>query len=890
MSLFCKLNDLHNESDVEQKLIWPLLTTAQPTGLSYAPAEIYTKADIRFLKIDKGKAEKLYRPDYLIVISGFPLVVVEAKHPDEDLAEALREARLYAAVLNAQHPTGVNPCLRVVACNGRRLISSPADSEALDFAIDFQDIQLGSQRFHELLALLSRSPFQERADVLRNQLRPAGFWKPTHLLGGKSARNEEVGYNDFGARLAIDFLHLFNPRSRSERAAVVRNAYVPSRRREHYADEIDRVIRTAIPSPILPGSTLIEDTSNPSELLRLLGRGKDLQNRLFLLVGPVGAGKSTFVDYLRELKLTEQIRNGTVWVNVDMNDAPIVRDEMEKWVVEEIIRGLRHTRSDLDFDAYSVLQKVFSVELDALKRGPLAMIPVDSTKYNEAIADELRKHLADTAGHAKALARYLCADHRVLVLVLDNCDKGDLNEQLATFQIVRWIQSRLKCLVFLPIRDVTYHTYKDRPPLDTVIKEFVFRIESPPFAEVLRKRITLALTELTAADKDGETYEYSLESGMRVVYPATELGLYLACIYRSLYEHDHLLRRMLVGLAGKNIRRAMEIFLDFCKSGHIGHKEYLKIRAFRGNYALPYHVVTRVLLRLNRRFYDGATSHVKNLFQCDPADPLPHHFVRFAILRWLFRRFRQRGPTNIKGYHLSQTLIAELVPFGFDAERIRSEVQFLVKSMCVFTEHQRTEDLTDSDLICLSHAGFAHLSMVGNFDYLAACSEDTWIEDRKLAEIIAERIGQHGIWFHFARETTRNNALDFVDYLLKQSKKIVCKPTHYLELPGDDTPGEIENIRWKVAKGVQHEREKEKWPEVDGKFEIGKSYEGTVDGISAYGLFVALDGGPTGMLHISKWPKRLPLSSVARGDRLRVRLLAIDRTRKRLSLAFDGNL
>jgi hypothetical protein len=102
--LFCNLGDLKNESDVESKLIMPLLSRGEPEGCSYSPAEIYTKANIRYLAIDKGKAEKFYRPDYIIVISGFPMIVIEAKHPDESLDGALREARLYAAELNALHP------------------------------------------------------------------------------------------------------------------------------------------------------------------------------------------------------------------------------------------------------------------------------------------------------------------------------------------------------------------------------------------------------------------------------------------------------------------------------------------------------------------------------------------------------------------------------------------------------------------------------------------------------------------------------------------------------------------------------------------------------------------------------------------------------------------
>ena len=38
--MFCQLSDLHNESDVEQKLIYPLQTSAMPNGLCYRPIDI----------------------------------------------------------------------------------------------------------------------------------------------------------------------------------------------------------------------------------------------------------------------------------------------------------------------------------------------------------------------------------------------------------------------------------------------------------------------------------------------------------------------------------------------------------------------------------------------------------------------------------------------------------------------------------------------------------------------------------------------------------------------------------------------------------------------------------------------------------------------------------
>ena len=92
----------------------PLLTTPFPTGLGLIPSDVLTKMSIRRLEVGKGTSRKLYFPDYMVVIAGLPVLVVEAKAPGEDLQMALGEARLYGNELNALFPSGTNPCARVV--------------------------------------------------------------------------------------------------------------------------------------------------------------------------------------------------------------------------------------------------------------------------------------------------------------------------------------------------------------------------------------------------------------------------------------------------------------------------------------------------------------------------------------------------------------------------------------------------------------------------------------------------------------------------------------------------------------------------------------------------------------------------------------------------------
>lgn len=778
--MFCDRSDLRTESDVEQKLLWALLTTPYPSGLAYLPAEVHTKANIRRLTIGKGSSQKLYFPDYVVVLSGLPVCVVEAKAPGEPLAPALGEARLYAMELNALFPAGLNPCNRVLACNGEDLLASSWDSAEPEYQLKLEALDVSDSRFAAFIETACRKALQAHADSLRARFAEKPLVKPTHLLGGMSVRNEQVGQNSFGASLVGEYGHLFNPSNRRDRAHVVKNAYVPSKRRERYVEPIDRLIRAAAP-PTLEHVPIVEDTASPREITsRLAEGGRALENQILLLIGSVGSGKSTFVDYLSEVALPEEVRARSAWIRVDLNRAPLELAHAYDWVADRVSAELRDTRPDLDFDALETLQKVYGPELARLKKGPLALLPADAIEYKTRLSDELGRLQHDKLATAQALIRYICGNtNRLLVLALDNCDKRTRDEQLTMFQIAQWVQSQFRCLVILPLRDVTYDLHGREPPLDTALKDLVFRIEPPRFAEVLQRRVLLALKELQG-DGPAKALSFTLPNGMRVEYPTSDLGMYLTCILNSLFAYDRYVRRMIAGVAGRDVRKALEIFLDFCRSGHIDEGEIYKIRQLEGRYTLPFGIVARVLLRVNRRFYDGDQSHLKNLFQCDPEDPLPNHFVRLSILRWLDFRVREKGPIGVRGYHRFGELLKQLIPFGYDPRRLRTEALYLLKEKCITAEHQRVDHLADEDLIRLSPSGSVHLTLVTNADFVAACAEDTWCSEHAVAERIARRIGSGGPKQHFSWPTIRGNAQAFLEYLQRRAAATAIHPKSYL--------------------------------------------------------------------------------------------------------------
>ena len=79
MALYCELENIITESDVEQKFIYPFLKAETPIGLGLKDSEILTKHILRKKLIDKGQKQKYYFPDYLVAIRGIPTLILERR-------------------------------------------------------------------------------------------------------------------------------------------------------------------------------------------------------------------------------------------------------------------------------------------------------------------------------------------------------------------------------------------------------------------------------------------------------------------------------------------------------------------------------------------------------------------------------------------------------------------------------------------------------------------------------------------------------------------------------------------------------------------------------------------------------------------------------------------
>jgi hypothetical protein len=711
-----------------------------------------------------GQAAKRYFPDYIVCLIAIPVMVVEVKRPGENLTAAAREARLYATELNALYPSGINPCRFCVVSDGLSTQLRAWDSDAILAAFTLGEATAVAPAFGSFLNLARAEVLKILAIEICRKLRPVKLFRALSLLGGQTVQNEQIAANDFGRVLAANFQPLFDPASYEDRRKIVQNAYVGSPRKARYAGEIDRIIRNA--TPIVAGeANLIENVAAPREVTHHFQDLASLRNKILLLIGSVGSGKSTFVDYLRECVLPADLKEHITWVRIDLNPAPLAREEIYRWLRRRIIQDIKASSADINTDSLQGQLKLYRKEVQELQAIDGELLGKESEKFREKLSVRLEQLRQDDQRTIQALEQFLCTGRgRLLIVVLDNCDKRNRDEQLLMFQVAKYIQSEIRCLVILPLRHETFENHRNEPPLDTALKDLVFRIEPPSFQEVLRKRLGLVIKEARQIGPKKLSYH---AGGKTIELPADKLERFLHAMMGALFEHRQYGRKIIVGLAGWNIRKAFEMFLEFCRSGFIREEDIFQQQASTGQVTnLSYGVVAKVLLRTNRRYYDGDESYVKNLFQVDLAAPLPFPLLRYWILGWLRSKATEHGPSGFKGYHRQGNLVHDLVAIGADGDAVRAECRYLAKAGCILPEHLRSENIADADLIAITPAGHVHIELAHqDINYLAACAEDAWVADHSLAERLRQRVSLQPFWRALSWPNTLESAADFCRYL-----------------------------------------------------------------------------------------------------------------------------
>lgn len=762
MSLFCEKESLITESDVEQKFIYEFLTSPKPMGFGFNNAQILTKHLLRQQIIGKGQSKKYYYPDYLVCIRGIPVCVIEAKKPTEGLENAYAEARLYSAEINSQFPHNINSCKYIIVCNGNETWAGFFDQAEPTIKLTFDDFSTENTKYVEFLNFCSAEKMTAIANQPYINIRGKSIYNtPVSQLKGKRVQNETMQENAFGRTFIIENRNIFDPQTEEDRSVIVDNAYIPSEKREQHIDPIYKEIRKfEMPNQ---ESYISIATKEPTELVQKISKRveeKVESYSLMLLIGNVGSGKTTFIRYFKKKFLEEkepELSKKCDWVFLNMNSAPINHSEIYEWVKLEIIEQFKSNHQEVDFSSIKTIKNIFRKEVYDFDNGLGCLLKNDETQYNLKLYDLLFSKLNDKSTLLKHMIRYLKETEGSLpIIVLDNCDKRNKDEQLLMFQVAEWLRITFKCLVILPMRDSTYDQYQNEPPLDTVVKDLVFRIDPPDLLKVLQARLNYIVRNTR---QDAKTFV--LDNGLSVEVNYLELIEYFKCILMAIRQNSMTLN-IFYRLSDRNTRYGIQLFEDFCKSGHINSGDFLMMRTAGKEYILPSYKFLNALLRKNRKYYNGEESNFINLFGSDYNDDFPDPFVRIDILKWLQAKSNQVEKNKEKLFVVSE-IIRDLQLIGHKDTIIHRELNYMVKKGLVICE---TLLLTadEEDRVKITLSGRLHLSLLSNMTYIAACAENINFRKTEVMIRISRRLDTSK---YLSKISAYLNAKDAIEYLIE---------------------------------------------------------------------------------------------------------------------------
>lgn len=646
--------------------------------------------------------------------------VFPRRHVRLRLSGVLSEGLVGAAIRQARDYCRRKSIPFAVVTNGSAWIVFPAtrtdqvpfeDSEARTFR-DLDDV---ATRFVEFWELLSR----ER--TLDGNL--------AHELLGRSAREDDLlsrtvrqilpepGYR-LGRNALYDHIEPAISAALTDEALLdnpdaLEKCYVKTSERLKYDARLQVHLRDHRP-PLGHTTTRIKSRRHELKPEKQLATVTTKGPRKFIvLLGPVGAGKTTFLHYTRKVSAAAAITNKVLWFLIDFKKATQA-DPPRRFILRELLTAIE---SDSSFDLgdwRKTIRPAYATRIAALKRGPMCVLAeTDPDGFERGVAQEITSEREAVEPYVEAILRWASAKWPGF-LIIDNVDQiEDVTQQDSIFAEAQALARRVNLNVVMSLRESTFLKHRERPVFDAF--EFdSFYVDPPNVIPVLARRFTLAKKIL-----EGTRIELRTEQGMRVKVP--DLGVFFDIVSQSLLGQRTGL--LIEALAGGNVRRGLALVREFLASGHTNADHAIATYLSDGDFRFPRHEVFRGAVLGRFRYFNDSNSLLPNLLDAKLAAPTLQ-LLRLQIVALLV----DRAANGVTEGALVSEVASACSRMGVPEADFLQVIQDLNRrGMCRSVDGLPVS--RESAVVPTRLAAYAIREMCQDFAYLDFCSVDSAIHD-----------------------------------------------------------------------------------------------------------------------------------------------------------------
>jgi hypothetical protein len=499
------------------------------------------------------------------------------------------------------------------------------------------------------------------------------------------------------------------------------------------------------------------------------------------VIGGVGVGKTTFLRrYFTVVAPQDPSGQNTCAFYIDFRKPGLD----PKKIPELIFRRLREQILELDerivpgedkdvrydFVSPEGLQQVFWPLVQKFLKGPEGRLKeINSEEFEKAKLHFLARSSEDDYELVRGTFRVLRERyHRHVCVILDNADQCQPEYQEAIYLFSRTLEDDLQCLIIVALREEWYWRFAKKGGPLSAYHDVVYHIPAPRVRDVLSKRLDYAIGLLEAYQVPPAVA--SLPGN--ITLEARHLVKYLRCCQGAFF-HDEDITVFYECVSNGNIRKGLNIFLDFIRSGHTHVDEYLKVFVQGSAYMLAFHQVFKPISRGSYFYYSSNRSCIPNIFT--PATGVSgmqvSYFAKIYLMNFL--AFQSHKATNaglgfVPVTHVDQFLAA----LGMTGEVRKETLVRLAELELLEPDVKMVQSFDEWTYIRITAFGLYLLRvLVTRFSYIEAIMLDTPVTNLEIHRRIS------GLYLEGTKPSLHQRVLCARDFLLYLQGEEVLEQT-----------------------------------------------------------------------------------------------------------------
>ena len=497
------------------------------------------------------------------------------------------------------------------------------------------------------------------------------------------------------------------------------------------------------------------------------------------IIGPTGAGKTTFLERFFRKTLSDPVREKCVLVSANFLDATGRDDTVLDWVTETLISALENELYDDGNPSWDDLQGLFHLEyLRRLKGVDSQLYQRDKQAFKEKFGGFLDDKVEnDREGYLKRILKDVVNNRKKLpVILIDNTDEFSIEYKEKIFQYSQALRRHVNhCLVIFPVTDKSAWSFS-KTDIFGIYKSKSFFLPTPSPREVFRKRVGF-LKQRIHGDNSSKKSKHEYFTAKGVTISIANIDGFAQVIESIFVDHDFT-SKTLGELTNYNIRRTLALSQRIITSPVIKIEDLIKSYLSGQIVTTSFSKFIDALMKGDYELYKLGDNHeIFPVFQID-REIRQSPLLKLRILA-LLESIHKTGK-SIEEKHLGiQSIISYFDSIGCSETSVERNLIPLLEAGLIESYDASNHELNAIQKIAISFRGSAHLMLATHnavFFYQMALT--TPITDLAVAGKIRTK--------HHSNEPITNRITeikkDFLEYLLEEDQKnisISCEEAQY---------------------------------------------------------------------------------------------------------------